>query len=145
MNSYEERLTQAEDRVEIFVELSECEKTEMLANFIQRVIHESMQNPSESKANKEKGQRLHIWLFLWCQMKKAGWDMNRRDVLFFANIQRPITTLTKEIQRQMLDLQVEYLIPAAEAEKQGKHGKAARLEELYLRQIRWIDHILDQG
>ena len=85
------------------------------------------------------------WKLKLQEMERLGWDMTRRDDVFFSTLTKSSTTISPEEGTRALELAARYMGPAEEAESKGRYGEANRLRSLLYRQMNWLTKDKDKS
>ena len=136
-----EKLPPVTKDVKLFIDLPHEEKFYLINHY-----HECMKTIHEDKAAKlddlldtlEALANMILWTLRLQEMEKLGWDISRRDRVFFATLEMRDGSVTKEQSEQVFSLAEHYLTGAEEARKKGKFGEAEKLTNIFHRQVKWL-------
>ena len=127
--------------VKLFIDLPHEEKLYWIDHYHERmkVIHEDQTAKLEDLLDTvEALANMILWTLRLQEMEKLGWDINRRDKVFFATLEMRDGSVTKEQSEQVFSLAGHYLTGAEKARKKGKFGEAEKLTNIFHRQVKWL-------
>ena len=136
-----EKLPPATKDVKLFIDLPHEDKLYLIDRYHERMkaIHEDKTaNLEDLLDTVEALANMILWTLRLQEMEKHGWDISRRDNVFFATLDMRDGSVTKEQSEQVFSLAGHYLTGAEEARKKGKFGEAEKLTNIFHRQVKWL-------